>query len=494
MANARKLTAVFSTPPVTLRERYGPLAASGNSTPSLASVLLAAIARDAGYPVGVVDAGAEGLTFEQTMDRLADHSPDFLALTTTTLTAIPAERLARAAKERWPGLTIGIGGPHASAIPEETLRRCSAFDFVAIGEGDKTLPDILNALDNGARNFTSIPGIACRTSDGGIVRTERPAPFKELDSLPFPAWELLQGFPHRFSPGYFKVAQVPSASFVSSRGCPFDCVFCDTGVFGQSIRSHSAEYLDELFTYMNQRFGVRDITLEDDTFMMFRKNVERFCELRLERNVKMTWACNSRVNLARPDLLKTMKKAGCWHISYGVESGSQEILDRSKKRITLEQIRNAARYTREAGIAAKAFFIVGHPYETRETLEATLRLALDTPFSDIGVTLMTPFPGSPLSRNATEFGQFDNDWTRMNLLTPVFIPHGLTADDLVRWQRKILRSFYFRPRAFADYSKRVLRNPSPRYIKGLLKSASALARTVFTRKRAETMKTAGANP
>ncbi len=493
MISAAKPAAVFTTPPVTLEERYGSLAASGNTTPCLASVLLAAIARQAGYPVGVVDAGAEGLTIEQTLDRIANFSPNFLALTSTTLTAISAECLARAAKARWPDLIIGIGGPHVTAVPEETLRRCPEFDLVAIGEGDRTILDILNALDNGVRDFTTIPGLACRSPEGEIIHTVRREPFVDLDSLPFPAWDLLDGFPQRYTPGYFKVAQIPSASFVSSRGCPFDCVFCDTGVFGRTVRSHSPEYLLELFADLNQRFGIRDVTLEDDTFMLVRENVDRFCESLCQRGLKMTWACNSRVNLAQPDLLQTMKKAGCWHISYGVESGSQEILGHSSKRITLDQIDTAVRLTRQAGIAAKGFFIVGHPHETNETLQSTLRLALETPFSDISVTMMTPFPGSPLSKNAREFGTFESDWTRMNLLTPVFVPHGLTTDDLHHWQRKILRSFYFRPRTVFDYTKRILKNPSPRYIKGLLQSAAALAKTVFTRRRSGSTHTAGAN-
>ena len=474
-----KPTAVFMTPPVTLEERYGALASSGNCTPCLASTILAAITRKAGYPSFIIDAAAEGLTYNETLQRLEIIQPDFIGFTTTTLTTIPAERLANQIKNRWPHIIIGIGGPHATAIPEETLARCADFDFAAIHEGDQTIVELLRAIENNVLDFSSIAGITCRDSAGDIIKTAARPAFLELDTLPFPAWDLLAGYPDKYTPGYFKVAQVPSASFVSSRGCPFSCSFCDTSVFGQKIRSHSADYMVELFTYLYSQFGIRDITFEDDTFMVYRKNVERFCELLLQKNLGITWACNSRVNLAKPDLLQTMQKAGCWHISYGVESGSQDILDSEDKQLKLSQIQQGIENTRRAGIAAKGFFIVGHPHETPETLEATFRLTQTVPFSDISVTCMTPFPGSPLSKVACEFGTFDNDWTKMNLLTPVFVPHGLTGEDLVHWQKKILRAFYFRPKTIFDYTRRVMRNPSPRYIKGLVQSAGALAKTVF---------------
>lgn len=482
-SNSAKPIAVFMTPPISLEERYGPLASSGSGSPCLASLILASIARKAGYPVAVIDASAEGLSLAEVLRRLHEINPDLIGFTSTTLTAIPAERLAREIRKKWPHAVMAIGGPHATAIPEETLRRCPDFDIAAVHEGDQTILDILQAMENKEREFTGVAGIVCRNANGEIIETPTRPPFMDLDSLDFPAWDLLPGFPEKYNPGYFKVGQLPSISFVSSRGCPFECSFCDTSVFGQKIRSHSADYMAALFEYVNRRFGVRDVTFEDDTFMVYRKNVERFCELLLQKDLHMTWACNSRVNLAKPDLLKVMKQAGCWHISYGVESGSQEILDGEDKKLKLEQVYEGIHNTRAAGIAAKGFFIVGHPRETHKTLEATYRLTQEVPFSDISVTCMTPFPGSPLSKTAHEFGTFDNDWTKMNLLTPVFIPHGLTADDLIDWQKKILRSFYFRPRTLIDYSGRLLRNPSPRYMKGLAQSAIALARTVFSRNK-----------
>ncbi len=492
MVLSPKSMIVFITPPVTLEERYGSLALSGNCTPCLACLVLAAIVREAGYAVAVIDASAENLTLDDTMARIGELSPHFIGITSTTLTILSAERVAGAVKKRWPNVLIGIGGPHVTAIPEETLRRCADFDMVALHEGEHTIIEILDYLQDDNRTLDSIPGIAYLGSGDQVITTLPAQQFKDLDSLPFPAWDLLRDFPDAYSPGFFKVAQIPSVSFVSARGCPYHCSFCDTSVFGQKVRSHSAEYMVELFEYLNSRFGIRDVTFEDDTFMFNSRNVMRFCELLLTKNLGMTWACNSRLNLAKPEILQAMNTAGCWHISYGVESGSQDILDQEDKGITIDQIHWGIQSTRDAGISAKGFFIVGHPGETLDTLQATYDLTQTIPFSDISVSCMTPFPGSPLSKNAHEFGSFDDDWTKMNLLTPVFVPYGLTAEDLQSWQKKILRDFYFRPKTVFDYMGRILRNPSPRYIKGIAVSALALSKTVFAGKSKRTSRIASA--
>ncbi|MBD3265129.1 hypothetical protein GF373_00535, partial [bacterium] len=197
MTRKEKINVVFLTPPVTMEERYGALAASGNCTPCLASTILASITRQAGYPTHVIDAAAEGLILDEVMERLIRISPDFVGFTTTTLTTLPAERLAKHIKERWPHCVIGIGGPHATAIPEETLQRCPAFDFAAIHEGDETILDILNSIQNGDGDVTAIPGIACRAGEGTVAKTPPRPPFRELDTLPFPAWDLLNEYPHK---------------------------------------------------------------------------------------------------------------------------------------------------------------------------------------------------------------------------------------------------------------------------------------------------------
>jgi radical SAM superfamily enzyme YgiQ (UPF0313 family) len=171
-----------------------------------------------------------------------------------------------------------------------------------------------------------------------------------------------------------------------------------------------------------------------------------------------------------------MKKAGCWQISFGIESGSQEILTLINKRVTLELIRQAVNLTNSVGIKSKGFFILGHPGETRGSMAQTIDFALELPLNDISVCLMTPFPGTELYARAAEFGVFDADWSNMNLLNIVFIPHGLTRSDLESAQKELIRRFYLRRRIVVDYGVRLLRNPS--MAKGLLNGLKSLIKSV----------------
>jgi len=192
--------------------------------------------------------------------------------------------------------------------------------------------------------------------------------------------------------------------------------------------------------------------------------------------VDFSWTCLGRVDHVTPENLRLMRRAGCWQISYGIESGSQAILEAIGKRITLEQIRTAVSATRAAGIQAKGFFIVGHPGETAETLRSTIEFALELPLNDISVTMLTPFPGTELYRRAAEFGQFDDDWRKLNLLNAVFVPHGLSVEALLRAQQELTRRFYLRPRVVADYASRLLGNPKMAW--GMVKGLGAFLRAV----------------
>jgi radical SAM superfamily enzyme YgiQ (UPF0313 family) len=231
---------------------------------------------------------------------------------------------------------------------------------------------------------------------------------------------------------------------------------------------------------LHRRYGIREFSFEDDTFITFKQRLREICERLIALDLGISWSCLGRVNHVNPDNLRLMRQAGCWQISFGIESGSQEILTLINKRVTLDQVRAAVRMSRAAGILTKGFFILGHPGETRQTLRMTIDFALELPLDDISVCLMTPFPGTELYDRATEFGSFDPDWGRMNLLSVVFVPHGLTQDDLLQAQNELLRRFYLRPRIVAGYGRRLLRNPA--LAKGLWGGFRALVSS--TRKKA----------
>lgn len=468
---------LFLIPPNSLIERYGKLAGAGSSSPALGILLLAALARRHGHTVTVIDTAALEIGMEQVLEQVSRFEPDVVGFSSTTLGICSAASLAEHIKERLPNTIVMVGGPHVSAAPAETMRRFPSFDLAVVGEGEDTLIELLDALSSHS-SLQEVCGISFREGDA-VITTPRRAFIKELDSLPFPAWDLLDDFPQRYAPAPFKVKSLPSASLVSSRGCPNQCIFCDRSVFGAGCHAFSADYVIKMMRELHDIYGIRHICFEDDTFVTFKHRLTEICERLIELKLDLSWSCLGRVNHVNVESLALMKRAGCWQISFGIESGSQDILNAIHKNVTLEQIRNAVTMCSDAGILSKGFFIVGHPCETKESLLKTLDFALQLPLDDISVTMLTPFPGTEIYERAAEFGTFDGDWSKMNLLNAVFIPHGLIREDLEHYQREILRRFYLRPRIVAGYLRRLA--ASPAIIKGLAAGFRAFFRSVWKR-------------
>lgn len=457
-----------------MEERYGALAEAGSCLPSLGILSLAAMTRKEGFSTALVDASALSLTEEALFQRVEAEQPDVLGLSATTFSIFHAARFAELVKKQMPGMVVLIGGPHVSAAPHETMDRFPVFDIAVLGEGEATVANLLRAMKE-KTSLADVPGLLLR--DGGKLHmTQRRFFLTDLDRLPYPAWDLLEGFPEAYRPAPFKARKSPAASLVTSRGCPNRCIFCDRSVFGTSCHSFSAEYVVGMIRHLGERFGIREFSFEDDTFVTFRTRLVDICRGILKLGMDISWTCLGRVNAVDRETLKLMRQAGCWQIGFGIESGSQEILTTLRKNVTLEEIQRTVALCRDVGILSKGFFIVGNPGETRETLSQTLDLALKLPLDDISVTLLTPFPGTEIYKRAAEFGEFDSDWAKMNLLTAVFIPRGLTAAELERARKEILRRFYLRPRIVGGYLQRLIRNPA--LAKGFFLGAKAFINTI----------------
>lgn len=464
----------FATPPISMEERYGSLAGAGSCLPSLGILSLAAVARQKGFPTVLTDASALSLTGAELMKRVESEKPNVLGLSATTFSISHAAEFALCVKERLPDTIVIIGGPHVTAVPYETMERFPVFDIAVIGEGEQTIADLLENIDK-ETSLIDIPGIVLRYR-GKLLTTERRPFLKDLDLLPNPAWDLLERFPEHYLPAPFKVRRFPAASLVTSRGCPNQCIFCDRSVFGNSCHAFSAEYVVKMIRHLVERFGIREFSFEDDTFVTFKKRLRAICQGIIDLGIDISWTCLGRVNGVDSETLEMMRRAGCWQISFGIESGCQEILNAIHKNVTLEQIQKAVVLCRNAGILSKGFFIVGHPGETMDTLARTLNFILQLPLDDISVSMLTPFPGTEIYNRASEFGEFESDWSKMNLLNTVFIPHGLTREGLERYRRDILRRFYLRPRIILGYLRRIMANPA--MAKGVLLGAKALFRNV----------------
>jgi anaerobic magnesium-protoporphyrin IX monomethyl ester cyclase len=444
---------VFIYPPLRRSEVYGPFEKAENILPPLGIASCAAVVRGSGKRVAIIDAVAEHLSLDASVQRACEMRPRFVGITAATVAIENASLLASGIKQKVPGVTIILGGPHVTAVPEKTLRLFSGFDIAVIGEGERTLEELLNAIE-GAKDLTGVTGIAFRR-DGTVIRNPPRAFIENLDSLPIPAYDLLPDLPRFYRPSAHNFKRLPSISMITSRGCPGRCIFCDLKTFGHKCRRNSIPYTMNMLDYLIGEFGIRDFRLPDDTFVIDRKHVMDFCDELARKKIRITWSCQARVNCVDSDLLNAMRRAGCWQIDYGIESGSQAILNTLKKGITREMAMNALRLTREAGIQAKGYFIIGSPGETLATIQETIRFAKEAPLDSFQVSFFTPFPGSPVYKEIANHGVLEEDWGKMSIWNPVFVPHGMTKDALVQASREALRSFYLRPGVIARYLFRI---------------------------------------
>ena len=467
---------LLSNAPYFLRERYGRLASVGATLPNLGLLMLAAMLRKEGHNIRIIDASACDMGYRETIEEVKKFHPDMVGLTAVTPAIIKTVRLAMMIKDVLPDTTIVLGGPHFTALPEQTLLDHPVFDYGVIGEGEETFMDLIQALSSG-RPPADVPGIAFHESGKIRVTTFRPA-IRSLDSLPFPAWDLLDGFPGRYHPAVFKYKKLPSTHIISARGCPNNCIFCDTSVFGSKVRFHSSEYVLNMIELLVKRFGIKEIIFEDDQFLLKKERVAKICEGLVRTRLSVSWCCSGRVNTVNDlELLKLMKRSGCWQISYGIESASQDILDFARKDITVEQINNAVRLTDEAGILSKGYFIFGLPHETERTMENTIRFAKQLPLNDISVFMLTPFPGSKLYEIAGHYGAMEKDFQKMNILDVVYVPDCLSREKLLYYQNLMMRKFYLRPHIIVGYIKRLLINPSN--LPAMFRAFYGFLRTIF---------------
>jgi len=375
------------------------------------------------------------------MARIRAFAPDVIGLTSSTTFYCNARELAAQIRVRLPGVTTILGGPHASFVPEACLDD-PGIDYICVGEGEETAVEFMAALAGGMPMDT-VRGLAFKR-DGAIVLTP-PRPFiTDLDSLPLPARHLLPL--DKYVPMPNDGPYVPKTAMISSRGCPFHCIFCDHGVFGPSYRSYGAKRTVDEMAELVTRYGIRDIAFVDSLFMVSPQRVTGICDEIIRRGVKVHWTCTIRANIATRAVLAHMKAAGCWRVRIGVESGNDAVLKFIRKQVTRDEVRRVVRDAHELGLHPKAFFMIGHPTETEKEIRDTITFAKELSLTDITVQINTPMPNAPQWAIANEYGTMVSaDFEQFSFWEPVYVPHGLTRRRLKELHALFYRSFYFRP-------------------------------------------------
>ncbi|KAF0144111.1 MAG: radical SAM protein [Nitrospirae bacterium] len=398
---------------------------------------IAAYLAEKGFEVKVADCRVPAARANEAIKKMLLFKPDMAGFTATTSGFIDAYRIAEALKNADPGIRIIFGGVHVSALRGSILENFPCIDYVINGEGEKAMAE----LAAGA-SLDSIQGLVYRNGSGikdNGVRTD----LCELDSLPFPAYNMLDGFPKTFQPPLFNYPKFPSATMISSRGCPYQCSYCDRSVFRKSFRYNSADYLYGQMAFLRKEFNIRHIFFYDDLFTFHRKRIEEFCGLMRKKPLHMTFNCAVRVGHIDDDLLKMLKAAGCWMVSIGMESGDPGLLARHKSNMKLEEVKSAVKSIQRCGIRVKGLFMMGLPGETEQSIRKTADFIETLELDDVNMTKFTPFPGSPIYKAVREEGEFKEDWELMNCMNFVFVPHGIaSAERLDELYRQSLKKFY----------------------------------------------------
>jgi radical SAM superfamily enzyme YgiQ (UPF0313 family) len=444
MAPMRPQTVVFVEPPYVCWDRRRDRVREGEEEiPGIGTLMLAAVVRRAGHQVHIVDGKRTGTPVDEVARKVARLAPDHVGISATTISIHNAGRIAARLKALVPSAVVTVGGPHVSAVPERTLAMFPGFDVGMVGEGERSYPELIaRGVGGDARD---VAGLVYR--DAGAIRVNPAAPYldgDELDALPEPAWDLVPDFPLHFQPNIFNYRATPVASLVTSRGCPFSCTFCDRSTSGRKGRFHSVDWVIAVCRRLD-RLGVRHVLFYDDLFTVNRRRIVELCERFLGEGFRFTWSCNSHPNLLDAEHLRLMRRAGCWQIAYGIESGSQRVLDVVKHEVRIPRMLETLRETREAGIRVKGLLMMAHPTEAEDSLEDTVRFLRTAPLDLAQVTKFTPDPGTPSYPTVRQHGAFEEDWERMNAMNWVFVPHGLTPTLLERWFRRAYHAFYTRP-------------------------------------------------
>ena len=401
------------------------------------------IKKNSHHDVRILDAAVDKLSLEQVGAEIKEFAPDIIGMTLSTFSLLECIEIARMAKEIDPGIKIVVGGIHVYIYPHETIE-LGCFDYGLLGEAENSVIQLLNKLEK-HEDPSCIKGLVYK-DNGDIKFTGMPELLTDLDSVPIPDRTLL---PYKRYNSIIAKAN-PITIMITSRGCPCKCIFCDRPHLGKSFRVRSADNVVDEFEEC-YRLGIKEILVYDDTFTINRRRVKDICRNIIARKIKIYWGIRARVDTIDEEMLELLKKAHCVRVNYGVESGDPEVLKGLNKGITLEQAEKAFALTKKHGMDALAYFMIGCPGDTRETIETTLRFAQKLKPAYCHFTILMPFPSTKVYDDALEKGLIKKDVWREFSKKPVHdfqIPiydENFTREELLALLSNCNKKFYFRP-------------------------------------------------
>ena len=395
------------------------------------------------FEIVILDTQVEELTYEDIEKEIVRLKPDLVGIQAMTFTLIDVMMVAKVVKKVNPETVVVLGGPHVNIYPDESINH-REIDFLILGEGEVPFTELLNGLNRNA-DLSLIKGLVFKKNGQTINTGARPL-IDNLDDLPHPARRLIP------IQKYWSVLarSNPVTTIMTSRGCPYKCIFCDRPHLGKKFRFRSAKnVVDEMEECV--QMGIREFILYDDTFTVNRQRVLDICQEIKNRKLKIYWDVRARVNLIDVELMEKMKASGCDRIHFGVESGNEVVLKVLRKGITLKQVETAFQSARKVGLTTLAYFMLGNPSETREQILETVGLAKKLRPDFVHISLTSPFPATELYQLGLDQGIIKKDYWKefAENPSPDFLPplweENLNRDELFDMLRQAYKAFYFRP-------------------------------------------------
>ena len=406
-------------------------------TPPLGLGYISSYLKSKGWETLIVD----GLNLNLSNEEIVARCQDCDIIGITCLSDFYLEVVDLSEKLKQAGKVVVLGGVHPSVLPAQNQGESGA-DYIVVGEGEVTFEELIRAISLGENPYV-IPGVFSQSHQPEFKSREL---FVDLDKLPFPDWEQLDPRTYQKAPHGALVKNFPIAPVVSSRGCPYCCKFCASPRFwGQRLRFRSPANVVAEIEHLIKNFGVKEIHFEDDNLTLRREHIVDICNLMIAKGIKISWATPNGIRADKVDeeLLALMKKAGCYYVVFGIESGNQKILDNINKKETLADIAKAVKLAHKLGIMTQGFFILGLPGETEETIKNSINFAKRLPLDRAQFLILDLLPGSALWEEHKN--SFAIDYTKESYHEPTWVPDTISPEALKKWQPRAFRSFFFRP-------------------------------------------------
>jgi radical SAM superfamily enzyme YgiQ (UPF0313 family) len=393
-----------------------------------------------------IDLAALNYNKEQTSKSIEKSKSDIIGITAATNTIEEAYSIANMIPKE---TQVVVGGPHPSGSPIKTLQECEKIDLCVIGEGEHTILEIAKQKPQ-----EKIKGIAYKKNNQIIMNPPRPF-IKDLDSLPFPARDLLP-LEKYWSPG---VKKYPFATIMTSRGCPYNCTFCvNWTVLGKKFRYRSAENVLDEIDHLVKRYKIKELNILDDNFTVLPDRVKKICNGLIDRSYNLIWKTGNgiRADAVNESLIKKMKESGCYLLAFGIESGNPEILKKINKGETLDQISNAIKWCKKYKIKTEGFFMIGNEGEDEKTIQDTINFAKKLNLDIAQFQIFIPLPGSPYYEKIKKEGKiFAKSWKDYHAFGEPIFEHGkLTKELMSRMHKKAYHDYYMRPEIL-DFIKQI---------------------------------------